>query len=300
MGIASILGAIGGLFIGGPIGGIVGYCIGKMLDGDSDPKLEKLFSSANNKDQISFQMSLLTLMAAVMQANGQTKRCELDYVKEYIRKAFATEEDQRNALQMLKEMLEQKINPEEVAQQVAKQMNIYHKRELIHFLVGIGISDGDLDSNEENLILKITKILGISSTEYYSIKATFTAKSQRQSSYSNQSSSSYSRSGSGSSSRGSSSSSSSGRGSSSDSSSGSKSRSRVTSPSMSLTSAYTILGIASTATDEQVRKAYRSMANKYHPDHVATLGEKVIMESAEKFKQIQKAYDTIKSSRNIK
>ena len=32
---------------------------------------------------------------------------------------------------------------------------------------------------------------------------------------------------------------------------------------------YSVLGIQSTATDEEVKKAYRELAKKYHPDHYA-------------------------------
>lgn len=62
---------------------------------------------------------------------------------------------------------------------------------------------------------------------------------------------------------------------------------------------YKILEIAPDATDEEVKKAYRKMAVKYHPDKVATLGEDVQKAAEEKFKAISKAYDEICRERGI-
>ncbi len=296
MGVASVIGAIGGLFIGGPIGGLIGYCLGKMFEGNETLKLENIFSTTKEKERFSFQISLLTLMAAVMQANGQAKRSELDFVKDYIKKAFPTEDDQKYALQLLKELLEQNIDVEGVARQVAKQMNIYHKRELIYFLLGIGYADGMLQRSEDSVILKISVLLGISHSDYNSIKTSYFAGENNSGSFYGNSSSqktaggSYQKTG-GSSYSGSSSGSKSGG-----SGSGSRARRSIN---MSLSTAYSLLGLTSTATNEEVVKAYRSMCKKFHPDRVATLGESVVKEAEEHMMKINQAYDLIKSERNM-
>lgn len=64
--------------------------------------------------------------------------------------------------------------------------------------------------------------------------------------------------------------------------------------------AYQILEIPATATDEEVKKAYRRMAMKFHPDKVAQLGEDVQKAAAEKFKKVQEAYETIQKQRGMK
>ena len=62
---------------------------------------------------------------------------------------------------------------------------------------------------------------------------------------------------------------------------------------------YRILGITPEATDEEVKKAYRRMAVKYHPDKVATLGADVQKAAEEKFKAISQAYEAICRERGI-
>ena len=62
---------------------------------------------------------------------------------------------------------------------------------------------------------------------------------------------------------------------------------------------YRILGIEPSATNEEVKKAYRKMAIKYHPDKVATLGPDVQKAAEEKFKAISQAYEAICKERGM-
>ena len=62
---------------------------------------------------------------------------------------------------------------------------------------------------------------------------------------------------------------------------------------------YKILEISPDATNEEVKKAYRKMAIKYHPDKVATLGSDIQKAAEEKFKTISAAYEAICRERGI-
>jgi DnaJ like chaperone protein len=63
---------------------------------------------------------------------------------------------------------------------------------------------------------------------------------------------------------------------------------------------YKILGIEASASDEDVKRAYRKMAIAFHPDKVAQMGEEYQKGAKEKFQQIQDAYENIKRKRGIK
>jgi len=64
-------------------------------------------------------------------------------------------------------------------------------------------------------------------------------------------------------------------------------------------SSYKILEIEKSATDNEVKKAYRKMVKKYHPDKLRNLGSEHIKGAEEKFRQVQKAYEHIQKERGI-
>lgn len=68
----------------------------------------------------------------------------------------------------------------------------------------------------------------------------------------------------------------------------------------SLEAAYKVLEILPTATDEEVRAAYRKLVLKHHPDRVATLGEDIKRAAEEKLQDINNAKEIIYKARGIK
>ena len=63
--------------------------------------------------------------------------------------------------------------------------------------------------------------------------------------------------------------------------------------------AYKILEIEKTASVDEIKKAYRKMAKKYHPDRVIHLGEEHQKGAEEKFKQVQEAYEELQKKRGF-
>ena len=63
--------------------------------------------------------------------------------------------------------------------------------------------------------------------------------------------------------------------------------------------AYEVLEITPNASNDDVKKAYRRMAMRFHPDKVATMGEDIKQSATEKFRKINEAYETVKKERNM-
>lgn len=63
--------------------------------------------------------------------------------------------------------------------------------------------------------------------------------------------------------------------------------------------AYKVLEISSSATDDEVKKAYRKMAIRFHPDKVSHLGPEFQKSANEKFARVNEAYNKIKKERGM-
>ena len=73
-------------------------------------------------------------------------------------------------------------------------------------------------------------------------------------------------------------------------------------PQNDLANAYSVLGVKSSATDAEIKKAYRRLMNQHHPDKLVSKGlpEEMIKIATEKTQEIRKAYEKIKQSRGSK
>ena len=63
--------------------------------------------------------------------------------------------------------------------------------------------------------------------------------------------------------------------------------------------AYKILEVSKSDSNQTIKKAYRSMAKKYHPDRVAGMGEPYVTEAKKRFQKIQDAYVKIKKDKGL-
>lgn len=62
---------------------------------------------------------------------------------------------------------------------------------------------------------------------------------------------------------------------------------------------YSLLGLESSASDKEVKSAYRELVRKFHPDKVQHLGEEFVVIAKDKFQKIQNAYDKITKERGL-
>ena len=241
-------GGLGWAF-GGPIGAILGFALGSMIDSTvaierPDPttfrgrrKSSYGYTTAND-----FVLSLLVLTAAVMKADGKVMKSELDYVRNFLVRQFGEHKAQDQIL-LLRDILKQKLDVRAVCAQVKQNMEHPLRLQLLHYIFGLASADGTLHASEVKVIQDIAAYMGISQKDYESIRAMFGHDTH---------------------------------------------------------SAYKVLEIDEDADETAVKKAYRKMATKYHPDKVGHLGAEFQKAAKEKFQKVQQAYETIKKQRGFK
>ena len=223
-------------------GALLGFFIGGIIERlKVGPRsiFQNQFSTTNPG---TLQLNLLALSAIVIKADGEVKSQELQFVRNF----FITNYGRESASKIFETFNEQ-IKKE--AQSISDLSKIFVERtpyetrlQVIHFLFGVGISDGTVSQSELSKIFQIASGLGIRTADFESIKAMFIKDTE---------------------------------------------------------SAYKILEISSSATSAEIKKAYREMAKKYHPDKLQSKDPALIKGAQEKFQEVQKAYEAIQKERGI-
>ncbi|MGB8357451.1 MAG: TerB family tellurite resistance protein [Bacteroidales bacterium] len=232
-----------GFAVGGPIGGLLGFFIGSVLDSSATVSWDQTGPQSRmiRTTPGDFGMSLIVLIAVVMKADGKVLKSELDYVKRFFVSQFGPD-TAREALTMLRDLLGKDIPLRDVCSQIRISMDYSSRLQLIHILYNISAADSRFEPAEIKVIQSISDLLGITTTDYESIRNMFIPATD---------------------------------------------------------AAYRILEVERTVSDEELKKAYRRMALKYHPDKVGHLGEDFRKTAEEKFKSVNEAWEKIKKERNL-
>ena len=238
-----------------------------------------------------YRYCILVLLAKVMKADGDTMECELDRVKSTIRRYYKTKEEQYEAFNTFKSILDDN-NYFSIWSSLNTQFDYTAKSELIMELLAVAYSDNNLKYAEEKEILHIVSQLRITSDEYKSIYSIFIEKynkgfySENKSQNENRKDHYYKKQ------------------EEHRKSDHSKTNKEYSHNSRQISSkekkSYAILGVTPDVSFEELRKAYRALAIKYHPDNASNLGDKAIRQATETMKQINAAWETVKMARGIK
>ncbi len=246
---------VGYVFLGRSFfGGFIGFLVGSFIDnmsstaktgqasgGSADDVFSyyKQHASQRNND---FPTMLMALSAAVMKADGNVLKVELDYIKTFFRNQFGDKFEVAH-LQELKHFVDSAEIPlQQICYDIKMRTQLEVRIQLLYYLFGIAKADGNVAASEIQVIQNIANLLGVAQSDFESVKNMFYKD---------------------------------------------------------VNSDYKILELEPTATEEELKKAYRQMAIRYHPDKVASMGEEYQKGAQEKFQKIQEAYENIKKQRGI-
>ncbi len=264
-----VFGSIAGFAMGGPVGAIFGAFVGHQVDSKAADISFAVNSYANPKEkqrvQTAFFTATFSVMGHVAKADGVVSKAEIDLATRIMEQMRLSPEMRKKAIHLFQEGKKRDFPLMQTLSTFQQQCG-GHQHLLYMFLeiqLQAAFADGQLHQKEEALLLKICQQLGISHLQFQRIKSRLQAQQRFYQHYQDRHSrpAQYSRS--------------------------------------SLKDAYDVLGISSSASDAEVKKAYRTLVSQHHPDKLLAKGlpDEMMTLAKEKTQQITKAYETIKETR---
>ena len=273
-----LLGGTFGFMLGGPLGAILGAALGhqydkgiKALPGGSRQEVPPDQQELN---QTAFFTATFAVMGHIAKADGVVTREEIRFAEAVMQQMDLTQEQRQIAINLFREGKKEDFSLDEVLDQfhsrIGRQRNLI--RMFMEIQVQAAYGDGKKHAAEHRILESISGRLGISSMELAMIEQMVLASMHFQGRKQQQHEPGRERPRHGGAGIG------------------------------SLADAYAMLEIEKSASDSDVRKAYRRMLSRHHPDKLASKGlpEEMMKMAAEKTHLIKQAYEMIKQSRGMR
>lgn len=254
------------VMIGGVIGlfagGFGGLIVGAALGyGVGHFMMRVLLPRGLGAIQEQFLQSTFAVMGALCKADGQVSQDEIRVAEQFFDR-FGLSDEQREAARSA--FNRGKEDGFDLADEVEGLRGLVRGNgPLLQLFLQVQLSaiaaDGVLHEAEREMLLRVARLLGLSELDVKRLEATLRGASAG----------------------------------------GAGVGGRGATDGKTLQDAYTTLGVEAEASDAEVKKAYRRLMSKYHPDKLASSGMPDNMRSAaeERVREIRKAYDLIKEHR---
>jgi len=305
----TFFGRLIGVFLGylvlGPLGALLGFIVGSLFDRGLKLHLYQIPREHTAAVQQAFFMATFSVMGHLAKADGRVSQQEIRAAENIMSRLELNEGMRLEAMRLFNEGKQDDFDIDRVLGLLMQECHRHH--DLLRFFIEIqleaALADGELTTEEQQILLHICDRLNFSPREFQQLWARQWASQafhhwyQQYEHYQQYGQYDESRSGAGARNQyqqhhyqasG---------------AYGQRAYSRrpPTSES-SLHDAYGVLGVSSSASQTEIKKAYRKLMNQHHPDKLASRGlpETMIKLAKEKTQQIRAAYDMIREARGFK
>lgn len=232
----------------------------------------------NVKNEENFNALLLDFIAHIFDFNPNSKDAEFEFLQNTLLKYFDQKKSTALIAKLIKHHLYHPVKLEKLFQIANQNLNQFERLHLLFMLIGILAADKLITKKEKLFLNRLKEQLNVTSLEFDSILSLFTFqyeedRDKKQEEEINQMSKEeweefYRK----------------------------KQQERLKKPPKpsSIETAFSIMELPKNASLTDVKKQYRKLALKYHPDQVSNLGKEHIKIAEEKFKKIVNAYETLK------
>lgn len=263
-----LIGGAFGFMLGGPLGAMLGAALGHNLDkGLESFGREQLNLGDTERVQQAFFAATFSIMGYLAKADGRVSEHEIQLARQVMGQMQLSEEQQKAAMKLFNEGKREDFPLDDILDQFNRECR--HRRNLLQIFLEIQIgtvhADGHVHQHERSSLRYIGQKLGFTPFDIdYLIDM---VKAQQY--YAGGGRGSYS-----------------------------------SDPSRALdklANAYKVLGIESSASDRDVKTAYRRLMSQHHPDKLVAKGlpEEMMKLATEKTQEIKLAYEEIKSERGL-
>ena len=279
--LGKIIGGIIGLILFNLPGLIIGVIIGHLIDRHNT----KLMPD-NKVDQLIYIDSLFATLGYVAKLDGQISKQEINYASTIMQKMRLTKEQREKAMRAFYQGKREDFDVETTIKSLRK--SAHHQRKLLYFFINAQIqmayADGVIKEQIKPMLQKMAQQLGLMPLSFSYYDAIFGWQQRRQQHQYYQQHQQYQQY-------------------QHYQSSGQQHYQAGPRPQFTTTieTAYKNLGISSKITDEEVKKTYRKLMSKYHPDKLMSKGlsDKEMRAATEKVQQIKAAYEQIRQARGF-
>jgi len=267
-----LVGGAFGFMLGGPLGAVLGAALGhkfdKGLEGLPEDAIE-WGDGDRERVQTAFFTATFSVMGCVAKADGQVSSNEIRLAEAVMSQMSLSADMRKTAIRLFNEGKSDDFPLDEVLIQFRREC---HRRQTLiqmfmEILLQAAYADGDMHAAEETLLLHICSSLNISEFTFRRLEQMIRAERHYTGADTGQ-----------------------GR------------RPPPQPQQISIKDAYAILNLDTTATDKDVKRAYRRLMSQHHPDKLVAKGlpEEMMKMAAQKTDEIRKAYERVKEARGMR
>lgn len=275
---AAVIGAIIGWLVFGamhwllsPVGLIVGAIAGFSFGRGFSAFQQPLSEEDKKAVEQAFLGALFPIMGQIAKADGRICEQEIETTQQLFEKMGLSAEAKRDAIHLFKQGAEDNFDFDQVLGGLRDQkyINNNSKKIFLVYLISLAFADGHLHVAEDQILKTVAQRLGFSVFAYQQLLGMIEAQRYF---YQGQQGGYHYR---------------------------EKADSWKQTSKDELTLAYEALGVSSSASDKEVKTAWRKLMSEYHPDKLAGRGvpEDMVKLATERSQEVQAAYDLIKKHR---
>lgn len=271
-----VFGGVFGFMLGGPLGAILGASLGHQFDIGmiSLESYEPLRPGDQHRTQMAFFTATFSVMGHIAKADGRVSPEEITLANRVMDQMALSGDMRKSAISLFNQGKNPNFPLDDALDQFYREC--HRRRDLIRMFLEIlireALADGSIEAGEERLLLHICGRLKVPQFEYQRLKMMIMAEQRFQQGDYGYQQQDYRR----------------------------QQGHRQTRPSYSsLQDAYDVLGVSPSASDTEVKKAYRRLMSQNHPDKLVAKGlpEEMMKLAKEKTQKISKAYEIIQEAR---